>query len=106
MDAYEWSALQRERREQGRAYLEFLRVPTMSAGLYELPADGVDPQQPHREDEIYYVVKGRAQIHVDGEDRPVGPGSLIFVAAGVDHRFHSIEEDLSVLVVFAPAETD
>ncbi len=104
MDAFEWSNLQQQRHDKGRAYLEFLRVPSMSAGLYELPADAVDPQQPHSEDEIYYVVSGRAQIHVDGEDRPVGPGSVIFVAAGIEHRFHSIEENLSVLVVFAPAE--
>lgn len=105
MDAFEITNLQQQRHSTGRAYLEFLRVPSLSAGLYELPADGVDPQQPHDEDEIYYVISGQAQIHVDGEDRPVGPGSVIYVAAGIDHRFHSIEEDLTVLVVFAPAET-
>lgn len=106
MEAFEYAALQGQRRQSGKSYLEFLRHPSMSVGLYELPAEGADPQQPHAEDEIYYVVCGRAQIHVDGEDRPVGPGSIIFVAAGVEHRFHSIEEDLSILVVFAPAETN
>jgi mannose-6-phosphate isomerase-like protein (cupin superfamily) len=105
MDAYELTELQDQRRIGNRAYLEFLRVPTMSAGLYELPAGGVDPQQPHKEDEIYYIVSGRAQIRVANEDRPVEPGSIVFVAAGVEHRFHSIEEDLSILVLFAPAES-
>ena len=71
---------------------------------HELPAGGVDPQQPHTEDEVYYVVGGRALLRVAGEDRAVGPGSLVFVAAGVEHRFHTIEEDLSVVVFFAPAE--
>jgi mannose-6-phosphate isomerase-like protein (cupin superfamily) len=104
MDAYEVRELQDQRRIGNRAYLEFLRVPTMSAGLYELPAGGTDPQQPHRQDEIYYVISGRAQIRVADEDRPVGPGSIVFVATGVEHRFHTIEEDLSILVVFAPAE--
>jgi mannose-6-phosphate isomerase-like protein (cupin superfamily) len=105
MQAFEYAALQGKRRHSGKSYLEFLRHPSMSAGIYELPAEGADPQQPHSEDEIYYVVRGRAQIYVDGEDRAVGPGSIVFVARGVEHRFHTIEEDLSILVVFAPAET-
>ncbi len=105
MQTFEYAELQDQRRHSCRSYLEFLRHPSMSMGIYELPAEHADPQQPHSEDEIYYVVRGRAQIHVDGEDRAIGPGSIVFVAAGVEHRFHSIEEDLSVLVVFAPAET-
>ena len=104
MDAFEIDQLLAEREQVGRAYLEFLRVPALSAGLYVLPAGEADPQQPHTEDEVYYVARGRAQIRVAGEDRPVGPGSVVFVAAGVEHRFHSIAEDLAVLVFFAPAE--
>ncbi len=105
MDAYELGELQEQRQAAGRAYLEFLRMSTMSAGLYELAAGSSDPQQPHSQDEIYYVVNGRAQIRVANEDRPVRSGSVVFVAAGVAHRFHSIEENLTVLVVFAPAES-
>jgi mannose-6-phosphate isomerase-like protein (cupin superfamily) len=86
-------------------YQELIRVPAMSAGMYVLPAGATDPQRPHREDEIYYVAAGRGTIHVGGEDQPVGPGTLVHVAAGVEHRFHSITEELRVLVVFAPAET-
>ena len=85
-------------------YHEFLRVPTLSAGVYQLAAGMSDPQSPHTEDEVYYVVQGRAQIQVGDEHRPVEPGSLVFVAALVEHRFHSISEDLTVLVFFAPAE--
>ncbi|MBI1293516.1 cupin domain-containing protein [bacterium] len=106
MEAFEYTELQGERRQRSKSYLEFLRHRSMSMGIYELSAESADPQQPHNEDEVYYVVGGRAQIYVGGEDRPVGPGSIAFVAAGVEHRFHSIEEDLSVLVFFAPAETD
>jgi quercetin dioxygenase-like cupin family protein len=104
LDAFELADLLAERGHSGRAYLEFLRVPALSMGLYALPAGGDDPQQPHSEDEVYYVVGGRALIHVAGEDRAVGPGSVVFVAAHVEHRFHAIEEDLAVLVFFAPAE--
>lgn len=104
MDAFEISRLARARRESGKLYLEFLRQESLSAGLYELPAGGADPQSPHTEDELYVVQAGKAMIRVGEEDRAVGAGSIVFVAAGVAHRFHSITEDLSVLVLFAPAE--
>lgn len=104
MDAFEIADLLAARARAERAYLEFLRVPALSAGLYVLPAGGVDPQKPHTEDELYYVVSGRGQILVAGESRPVGPGSIIYVKANDEHRFHDIAEDLSILVFFAPAE--
>jgi mannose-6-phosphate isomerase-like protein (cupin superfamily) len=87
------------------AYEEFLRVPSLSVGVYRLPAGGEDPQSPHAEDEVYYVIEGRATIRVGEEDRPVRPGSTVFVAARVPHRFHSIEEVLTILVFFAPPES-
>lgn len=104
MNAYEVSQLEAKRQATGRLYLEFLRVPSMSMGLYTLPAGGRDPQSPHTEDEVYYIVRGRGQIRVSEEDRPVEAGSIIYVAANVEHRFHSITEALQILVFFAPAE--
>jgi mannose-6-phosphate isomerase-like protein (cupin superfamily) len=86
-------------------YLEFLRVESMSAGVYALPAGATDPQVPHNEDEIYYVISGRASIEIDGDTQRLEPGAVIFVAKHVDHRFKDIEEDLELLVLFAPAET-
>jgi quercetin dioxygenase-like cupin family protein len=93
------------RQRAGKSYLEFLRVPAMSAGLYTLPAGSVDPQKPHKEDELYYVVRGRARMLAGSEDREVAAGSVIFVAAEVEHRFHDIAEELVLLVLFAPAES-
>jgi quercetin dioxygenase-like cupin family protein len=94
-----------QRAESGRDYREFLRVPAMSAGLYVLAAGATDRQKPHREDEIYYVVRGRARFKAGAEDREVSTGSVIFVAAEVGHRFYEITEELELLVIFAPAET-
>ena len=96
--------LERQRTLAGKSYLEFLRVPAMSAGVYTLAAGAADPQKPHKQDEMYYVVRGRARMQVGAEDRAVSPGSVIFVAAEVEHRFHDIAEQLVVLVFFAPAE--
>lgn len=89
----------------GELYLEFLRRDSLSCGLYALEAGAEDPQQPHREDEVYLVLDGRASLEVAGQDHPVGPGSILFVAREVPHRFHDIRERLEVLVFFAPAET-
>ncbi len=104
MQAFELSDLLDQRAGGGRLYLEFLRVPDLSMGVYQLAAGGIDPQSPHTEDEVYHVVRGKAQIKVGGEDRPVHAGSVVYVEKNVEHRFHSIEEELTVLVFFAPAE--
>ncbi len=104
MDIWEMSDLIVAQRELGERYLEFFTADTdtLSLGLYVLPAGDTDPQQPHTEDEIYYVVSGAARIQVGDEDREVKAGSVIFVETGVPHRFHSITETLTLLVVFAP----
>jgi mannose-6-phosphate isomerase-like protein (cupin superfamily) len=96
--------ISQQRAQAGELYAEFLRVPAMSAGLYELAAGAEDPQEPHTEDELYYVVSGRAALLVGDDDVSVEAGSLVFVPANVVHRFHDIAEALSVLVFFAPAE--
>jgi mannose-6-phosphate isomerase-like protein (cupin superfamily) len=94
-----------ERRQRGKAYAEFLRVPSMSLGCYVLAAGAEDRQRPHHEDEIYYVVRGRARFQAGDEDREVSAGSVLFVAAEVEHHFHDIQEELAALVFFAPAES-
>lgn len=97
--------IDRPRAQSGKMYREFLRVPAMSAGLYVLAAGATDPQRPHYEDEMYYVVRGNARFRAGDEDREVSAGSVLFVAAETQHRFYDIREELAVLVFFAPAET-
>lgn len=98
--------LTRQRAEKGKLYFEFLRVPAMSAGVYVLPKGGVDPQKPHREDEMYYVVRGRARMQIGSDHAEVRAGSVIFVEADLEHRFYDVDEDLEVVVFFAPAEQE
>ncbi|MGD2114531.1 MAG: cupin domain-containing protein [Acidobacteriota bacterium] len=86
-------------------YLPFFDSRSLRLGLYALPAGARDDQPVHDDDEIYHVVAGRATLWVgdeDGEDTliPVEPGAIVFVRAGVEHRFIDIEEDLEVLVIF------
>jgi mannose-6-phosphate isomerase-like protein (cupin superfamily) len=99
------SELAAEQDAAGQRYLEFLRVPAMSAGVYTLAVGAADPQLPHHEDELYVVMAGRAQLRVGADDFPVAAGSVCYVPGEEAHRFHSITEELRVLVLFAPAET-
>lgn len=77
----------------------------MSAGMYVLSAGSIDPQSPHHQDELYYVIRGRGRFRAGGQDTEVSAGSVLFVAAEVEHKFYDVEEELSVLVFFAPAES-
>ena len=91
-----------------KPYIEFLRVPSLSVGIYVLEAGATDPQKPHHEDEVYYVASGQAKMRTgsDGNARTfeVGPGTIIFVPARLQQSFCEISERLSVVVFFAPAE--
>jgi mannose-6-phosphate isomerase-like protein (cupin superfamily) len=104
MEAFEVTHLIDQQNQSRQDYLEFLRVPSLSAGLYMLAAGAVDMQEPHTEDEVYYVISGRGFIQVGLESHPVEAGTLVFVKANAEHRFHTITEDLRLLVIFAPAE--
>ena len=104
MKAFEIADLVAARSASGEAWIEFLRVPALSMGVYALATGADDSQTPHGEDEVYYVVSGRGVLRVEDVDQPVQSGSVVFVEANAQHRFHSITEDLTTLVFFAPAE--
>jgi quercetin dioxygenase-like cupin family protein len=104
MEAYDLDELLATQAASGRAYHEFIRSHDLSVGLYVLPAGASDNQSPHTEDEVYHVVAGRGRLLVGDEDRPVAAGSIAFVPADAVHRFHDVEEELVLLVVFGPAE--
>jgi mannose-6-phosphate isomerase-like protein (cupin superfamily) len=99
---FELDQVAQSRAEAENDYLQFINEGTLSLGLFVLAAGAADTQTPHAEDEIYYVVSGRGVVDVAGERRDVQPGSIVFVAREVPHRFVDIKEDLSLLVFFAP----
>jgi mannose-6-phosphate isomerase-like protein (cupin superfamily) len=93
-----------EMRAGAESWREVFRVPDLSLGVYRLARGEADPQTPHTEDEIYYVLSGRGVLRVEERDLPLGPGEVAFVPARAEHRFHAVTEDLTLLVLFAPAE--
>jgi mannose-6-phosphate isomerase-like protein (cupin superfamily) len=98
---FELPQLLERKRNMTAPYYEFLRMPALSCGIYKLPAGAKDLQGPHDEDEVYYVIAGRARLRVGDEDRPVGPGSILYVRATEEHSFVEIEEDITLLAFFA-----
>ena len=79
-------------------YGEQIRHGTMSAGLYA-PHQS-DDQEPHDQDELYVVFRGSGFFRVEDERRPFGPGDLLFVEAGREHRFEDFTPDFAVWAVF------
>ena len=104
MQTFSLNDLVAECARSDRPWQEFLRVPSLSMGLYHLWAGQADGQQPHAEDEVYLVLAGRASFRAGGRRQAVAPGTLLFVERTAEHRFEDITEDLTVLVFFAPAE--
>ena len=84
-------------------FVEFLRNPKLSCAVYRLPAGAKDLQAPHLEDEIYFVISGRAKLKIAGKDRDVTAGDILYVRATTEHTFFEIEEDLTLIAIFGAA---
>lgn len=83
---------------KGERFVELLRHGTLSVELYA--PRGTDPQTPHTRDEVYVVAHGRGQFQNGADRHPFGPGDVLFVPAGVVHRFEEFSDDLAVWVFF------
>jgi mannose-6-phosphate isomerase-like protein (cupin superfamily) len=97
--------LDKAQASNGRPYSEVLRREGFSMGTYRLGVGGEDGQHPHRADEVYLVMRGRAGLEVEGQRLDVEAGSIVSVDRGADHHFVDITDDLQVVVIFAPPET-
>ena len=82
----------------GERFVKVLEHGSMEVEVYA--PRGLDPQQPHTRDELYFVVSGSGEF-ANGPDRhPFGPGDALFVPAGVEHRFVEFSDDFQTWVVF------
>jgi len=108
-DGENWAVFQQDElldqlKSSGRPYLPFLRLPTLSTGIYRLQAGSTDQQSPHELDEVYYTLSGRSTFVVEGDTTQVKAGTILYVKAGADHQFTQIEEDLELLVFFSTSK--
>lgn len=84
-------------------YYEFLNHAALSAGIYKLQSGRPDLQNPHSEDEIYYVLEGQSKMVIGSSSHSISQGDIIYVPAFEEHRFYDIQEDLKLLVFFSNA---
>jgi mannose-6-phosphate isomerase-like protein (cupin superfamily) len=83
---------------EDKAYGILLERGTLELGFYK--PDGVDPQQPHTQDEIYVIQSGSGYFVCGDERQPFETGEALFVPAGVIHRFEGFTDDFTAWVVF------
>jgi len=97
------SEVSKLRQESGNTWLEFLDVAKLSMGVYHIPTgtNGRESHDPHDRDEVYVGSAGKGRLTAGGEQFEIGPGVIVYVKAGVEHHFHDVEDDLTVLVFFA-----
>jgi mannose-6-phosphate isomerase-like protein (cupin superfamily) len=82
----------------GKPFATLLEHGKMYVEVYQ--PQQVDLQKPHDQDEIYVVISGSGTFFNDGQSRPFAAGDLIFVPAGVEHRFQDFTDDFATWVVF------
>ncbi|MHA1538183.1 MAG: cupin domain-containing protein [Alphaproteobacteria bacterium] len=83
---------------RGMPSVSAFRHGTLEVKLYA--PRGEDTQSPRTRDEIYVVVRGRGQATIASERKAFGPSDILFVPAGVDHRFEDFSDDLALWVMF------
>ena len=86
----------------GERFARVLEHGSMEVEVYA--PRGSDPQTPHDRDELYVVVRGSGEFVYGPEHHPFGPGDVLFVPAGVEHRFEDFTDDLVVWIVFCGPE--
>ena len=82
----------------GKRFVTCYEHGTLQVELYA--PRGHDPQQPHARDEVYVVVRGSGTFLCDGVRTAFAQGDLLFVPAGIEHRFEHFSEDLVLWVLF------
>ncbi|MDR7555760.1 MAG: cupin domain-containing protein [Armatimonadota bacterium] len=104
MDAQVWDAFRVADAMDGPAqqFQRLLGRPDLTVGVLRVLPGGLDLQGTHQQDEVYACVGGRGLVRLGDRDVPVGPGAVIFVPAGVPHRFHGNKEPLVLAYVLVP----
>lgn len=105
-DVYYTEEILKKLDASGNWFYSFMSKGSMDAGILRLMHKETDPQDPHTNDELYFVIKGNGFIRIESKDIPIKPGSIIFVPARKKHHFHGNSDELQVLYVFAGEDKD
>ena len=91
-------ALDRISASEDKRYGVLLEHGTLELGYYK--PDGVDPQNPHDQDEVYIIMSGSGYFVVEDDRQPFQAGDALFVPAFVAHRFEDFTDDFAAWVIF------
>jgi mannose-6-phosphate isomerase-like protein (cupin superfamily) len=86
----------------GQLFKKVMEHGNMSVELYR--PDKIDLQTPHKQDELYVIISGTGEFSNNGERTTFEPGDVLFVAAGIEHRFENFSEDFATWVIFYGSE--
>ncbi|MGE0880728.1 MAG: cupin domain-containing protein [Acidimicrobiia bacterium] len=72
-----------------------------------LPPGAGAPRHVHFDhDELFYVVAGEVEVHLDGHTQVATTGGFIFAGKGMVHAFkNKSAEDARLLAIYGPAST-
>ena len=91
-------AVEELNKNQEHPFITLMRHGSMSIEYYK-PV-GKDLQTPHKQDEIYVIASGKAVFYRNGERMQIASGDVLFVPAGMEHRFEDFTEDFATWVIF------
>lgn len=93
------SALAQLAKAGGQRYVTLFKHGTLELEYYQ-PVK-TDPQQPHTRDEVYFVISGSGFFVREGKRQPFGPGEVLYLPAGVPHRFEDFSDDFATWAIFS-----
>ena len=83
----------------------FINKDSLAAGVLILKSGEEDTQEPHENDEVYFVLSGNGYLKIKNKNYKISKDKLFFVAKGVPHFFHSNTNDLKVLYFFGGSDS-
>lgn len=79
-------------------FKQMMQNGSMTVEIYK-PAK-VDLQQPHTQDELYVIISGTGEFYNNGDVFNFKPLDVLFVPAGIEHRFENFTDDFTTWVIF------
>ena len=91
-------ALQKLADSNGALFIKLMEHGSMSVEIYR-PVK-TDKQTPHLQDELYVIISGKGEFLNNGDLSAFKPGDVLFVPAGIGHRFENFTDDFATWVIF------
>jgi mannose-6-phosphate isomerase-like protein (cupin superfamily) len=78
----------------------FINTENLAAGVLVLQPGEKDTQEPHDNDEVYYIIKGDGFLKIKNKDYLIEKNKIYFVKQKTEHFFHDNTKELVALYFF------